>query len=219
MKAPLVPRTRENAIRTYSGRLFWPLNPSVDDVCIADISHALANICRFIGHTYCHYSVADHSVRVSHLAEALALNFARQHHFSAFDRIFFARQVALWGLLHDASEAYLCDLASPIKNTRVFGSLYRAYEARLMKVIADKYMLCGTEPKVVKTADIALLHTELRDLMHDASYDARIALRETIFPLDACESEERFMLRFKALWSALYADRAAGRIEEKHGER
>lgn len=59
-----------------------------------DIAHALGQLCRYGGHTPCHYSVAEHSLYV-----AAALPPALRLH----------------GLLHDAHEAYLGDVISPVK--------------------------------------------------------------------------------------------------------
>ena len=53
--------------------------------------------CRFNGHCSPFYSVAEHSVRVSWLLEQQG------------------KRQALWGLMHDAGEAYLPDLGGPIK--------------------------------------------------------------------------------------------------------
>src|ERR1019366_9954250 len=83
----------DGAIRTYSGVRFKPLDPD-PAVGISDIAHALANQCRFGGHSSAFYSVAQHSVRVSEICAA---------------------EDALWGLLHDASEAYLVDVPAPLK--------------------------------------------------------------------------------------------------------
>jgi len=88
-------RTDNNYIRTYTGKKFWPLDPRPEDVDIIDIAHALSNQCRFTGHVKDFYSVAEHS---------LAVSFACPKEF------------ALVGLLHDADEAYLIDLAAPVKH-------------------------------------------------------------------------------------------------------
>ena len=49
-------------IETYTGRKFWPLAPSPDDIDIFDIAQALSMTCRYKGHTNEFYSVAEHSV-------------------------------------------------------------------------------------------------------------------------------------------------------------
>lgn len=128
-------------ILTYTGTQFWPLDPRMNEVHIEDISHALSMICRFTGHTRDFYSVAQHSVLV---ARALP------------------RKLQLWGLLHDASEAYLCDIARPVKRC-ING--YAEIEARLMGVVADRFGLEGAIPHEVHVADNALLATEIAQLM------------------------------------------------------
>jgi hypothetical protein len=82
----------DGSITTFSGVLFRPLLPNPDDIRIADIAHALSQQYRFAGHTRTFYSVAEHSVRVSLLCRP---------------------DDALWGLLHDASEAFLTDVPAP----------------------------------------------------------------------------------------------------------
>ena len=54
-------------IGTFSGLRFWPLDPDPAKILIEDIAHALAHQCRFGGHASKFYSVAEHSVHVSHL--------------------------------------------------------------------------------------------------------------------------------------------------------
>lgn len=51
-------RTDDNWICTFTGRQVWPMNPRSCDFDIRDIAHALANICRFTGHTRHFYCVA-----------------------------------------------------------------------------------------------------------------------------------------------------------------
>ncbi len=84
-------------IQTFTGRRFWPLGARAGDVDVRDIAHALALKCRFNGHCRVFYSVAEHSVRVSRVMEVGG------------------RKMAMWGLMHDAAEAYLADLGGPIK--------------------------------------------------------------------------------------------------------
>lgn len=132
-------------IQTYSGLVMYPLDPRVDEICIEDIAHALSNLCRFTGHTKQFYSVAEHSVRVSWECDPAD---------------------ALWGLLHDASEAYLADMSRPMKRSPGFGPIYAEAEARLMRVICLKFGLPPECPESVHVADNRLLMSEKRDLMH-----------------------------------------------------
>ncbi len=133
----------DGAITTYSGISFWPLLPNPDDIRIDDIAHALSNQCRFVGHTRLFYSVAEHSVRVSQLCRP---------------------EDALWGLLHDASEAYLSDVAAPLKELSQFES-YRAAERLLQRLIAQRFGLAPVQPASVGEADRRMLQIEMRDLL------------------------------------------------------
>jgi len=104
-------------IRTYSGRMFWPLDPRSEEVEIMDIAHALSLICRFGGHVRKFYSVAQHSVIVAGLVSP---------------------ENRAAGLLHDAAEAYLADVSAPIKP---HFTEFRAAEERLERSIAIKFGL------------------------------------------------------------------------------
>lgn len=141
-------RDMNHLIYTASGRKFWPLQPRPEEVYIEDIARALSNQCRFTGHTREFYSVAQHSCLVS--------DFLRKE----------GRVMALWGLLHDASEAYLSDIARPVKYQM---PEYRQIEARLMEAVATRYALPMPEPPEVKHADNVLLMTERRDLLPGAA--------------------------------------------------
>lgn len=203
-----VPRTEHNFIRTYTGRKFWPLNPEIEEISIQDIAHALSLICRWTGHTYCFYSVAEHSLRVSRYAEKLALaEFAYLPASMTLERVFFSREIALWGLLHDASEAYLCDMPSPLKHASDLGQLYKQFESQLMQGVADRFGMSREIPQIVKAADATLLNTEARDLMGLASSAAKdwnldgIRLPELIHPIDAQKAEVEFLRRFEELTS------------------
>lgn len=123
-------------IRTFTGRYVDPFDPKPDDIVIEDIAHALSNLCRFGGHTKRFYSVAEHSVLCAMLVPG-------EHKLAA--------------LLHDASEAYLVDIPTPIKN-RLPG--YVKAEDRLMKVIADKFGFQYPFSAEVKEADRGALALE-----------------------------------------------------------
>lgn len=109
--------------------------------------------CRFSGHTKFHYSIAQHS-------GAVAWTVARDHVRPEVDPI-----PALWGLLHDASEAYLVDLPTPIKRGTLLGSVYRDIEGPILQAICKKFGLPFEEPPCVKIEDTRWLLTEKRDLL------------------------------------------------------
>lgn len=117
-----------------------PLNLKADDIDIEDIAHSLSNLCRFNGRVTEFYSVAEHCVHVS--------SFCKNK---------------LWGLLHDASEAYLGDMIRPIKMSHDF-LIYRIYEAKAMETIAKKFRLKLPIPGDVLKYDEIVIATEIRDL-------------------------------------------------------
>jgi hypothetical protein len=178
--------SRAPFIETHTGRSFQPLNPDPLDINIKDIAHALSHQCRFSGHTHVHYSVAEHCVRVSELLEKWGCT----------------RWIQLWGLLHDASEAYLIDIPSPLKSTPVF-ALYREAEARLMDAVCERFRLPRTEPRRVRIADGVLCATEARDLMpyrpeHWTGLD-EAPLPEVIKPWHSSSAKREFLARFEEL--------------------
>ncbi len=168
LEMPRVLRTEKNFIRTYTGHKFWPLDPRAEEIDIEDIAHALSLSCRWTGHTYCHYSVAEHSLRVSKLAQELILKKNSSRNATVITS---AREVALWGLLHDGSEAYLSDFARPLKHFTEFGKLYKFFETQLTEAIIDRFNLMPHMPSVVRTADRVVVQTEGRDLIADFTHD------------------------------------------------
>lgn len=166
-------------IVTYSGAVINPLAPDADSINIEDIAHALANICRFTGHTRTFYSVAEHSVRCSEIV---------------------IPKLRLTALLHDASEAYLSDVSRPIKQDPEFGTFYRTFEQQLERVIADKYGLEFPYPLDIKFADDVLLRSEQRDLMPNLlRVPGDAYLDYTIEPWLPAEAESRFLARYREL--------------------
>lgn len=167
-------------IQTFSGLVMHPLDAKPEEICIEDIAHALSNMCRFTGHTREFYSVAEHSVRVS---------WAVPHY------------AALSGLMHDATEAYLVDLSSPVKRDESMVK-YRVAELELDKVIRTKFGL-PEQPKSVHEADRTLLFTEARDLLGPApklwTDPAAAPLKGRIVPWSPWEARERFLGRYAEL--------------------
>lgn len=148
MRRWCVPGKVEPYIETFSGKKFTPLDPKVDDICLQDIAHSLSQQCRFSGHTREFYSVAEHSVRVAWLLNEWKCS----------------PEVQMWGLLHDASEAYLQDVASPLKLSKEF-TAYRRVEGAVMRAICTAFELPLEQPDAVSKADRVMLATEARDLM------------------------------------------------------
>lgn len=130
-----------------SGLPFWPFDPKPRDVRLEDIAHHLSRSCRFTGGTREFYSVAQHCV--------LGARHLQRDHRTAAARYF---------LLHDGSEAYLSDIARPVKRDPRF-AFYRAIEEDVQQAVYAAFGLIDLEPEAVAHMDRALLRTEQRDLM------------------------------------------------------
>jgi uncharacterized protein len=172
--------SNDGLICTYSGMWIKPLEPDPSLIRIKDIAHSLANQCRFTGHVKEFYSVAQHSVLASYLVDD---------------------EFMLETLLHDASEAYLSDIARPVKNTPTFGQQYRAVEAVLEEAIAAHFDLPWPMSPEVKVADNLMLWAEIRDLMPSHPPDGVEMYQEEITPWLPKDAEAKFLSRYFELTS------------------
>lgn len=172
-------------IQTYTNRKFYPFDPSADDVCIEDVAHALALMCRYGGQCREFFSVAQHSVAVSRMVPSCD---------------------ALWGLLHDAAEAYLSDVCRPIKPHLYVGwqngfLSFARIEERLLSAVAERFGLSMPMPSAVRSADLCQLERERRQLMGEPPeewstsewWDGDV---ESILSWKWSLAEERFLERF-----------------------
>ena len=174
-------------IQTYTGRKFYPLDPHAEDVCIEDIAHALALKCRYTGHCREFFSIAQHSVMVSRMVP---------------------ESDAICGLLHDATEAYLPDVARPIKDqiwglTGILSERIEVHEKRLMKVI---YVGLGIRQRLrdVTSADLCCLERERRQLLGPPPWEWSTAKywdgdTTPIVCWDWREAEKKFLERWEEL--------------------
>lgn len=132
----------KGCIRTNSGLFINVFEPNKDVITIEDIAHALASVPRFGGHLNRPYSVAQHSVmcmmRVKSLEDKKA------------------------ALMHDASEAYLGDIPTPIKAKL---PEYKTCEHNLMLMIADKFGFDYPLNQTVKEVDALMLQIEWENLV------------------------------------------------------
>jgi len=155
-------------------------HPEAKDLCICDIAHALANICRFTGHCRPFYSVAQHSVIVSRLGDP---------------------RYAMWKLLHDAPEMVTGDVGRPLKlylrhHTNAFDRL----EREVMACVVERFGL-DLHAGDTKEQDEQVLAMEYRDLMvQQEGWDwmpAPLPLR--IKPVGPWRAKRMFLLRYLEL--------------------
>lgn len=171
---------------TRRGHAFDPKSGRVSQIDILDIAHALSNMCRYSGHCKKFYSVAEHSVLVSNIVKTLWPDDVD----------------AQWaGLLHDATEAYVGDVTTPLK---VLLPAFIEIEDRLAVDIAKTFKIKWTKRTVerVKIADMIALSTEARKLFADVShwdsirkYEPRSDLLNSAFPMQSHERARRLFLR------------------------
>lgn len=152
-------------ITTYSGQRVNLLNPDPSTIRIEDIAVSLSRICRFNGHTSDHYSVARHSIAVS-----LWL-------------VNYPVDVQLAGLLHDAHEAYIGGIATPVKvalGTEVVGKLAYRLDCAIAEYVGIDSELF-THP-AVKKADEIMLRTEAHSLLSDSAWSLHDAYQDVLIP-------------------------------------
>ena len=176
--------TAHATIVLHSGRSFDFLNPDVNSFTIEDIAHALGQLCRFNGHTKKFYSVAQHLVLCSYLVP--------QEH-------------ALAALLHDAHEAFVGDVVTPLK---ALLPEFKKLEDRIEEVVLSKFGLPFPLDPCVKKADLKMLCTEKRDLVSSnasGSWDILIGIEpmnDIILPQNPVEATYTFIERFYELYKA-----------------
>lgn len=179
-------------IETYTGGVFWPLDPRPEEIDIEDIAHALSMMCRFNGHCSTFMSIGEHSVNVCEDVE-------RKHPDQPV--------LALEALLHDGSEAYIADIVSPVK--RHIRPWYGPIEDRLQMVIHRRYNLPESYDPRVKESDLAVLMTEARVLVRSGGlswhYDGIEPAPVRIEGYLPAEAKGRFLGKFYELQEKIAA--------------
>ena len=169
----------------YTKKEFDIFNPKVEDIDIQDIAHALAMKCRFNGHCDQFYSVAEHCVRMS---------------------FWDLPGSPEWCLMHDAAEAYLPDIARPIKPTTYFQYQNRfikfeEIENNILNLISQRFNLSPYNKDEIKKADDIMCATEARDLMgNPTNWDLPFSpYSEKIKPWSWRKAERNFLKMAKQL--------------------
>lgn len=139
--------------------------------CLPSIARALSHINRYTGHVG-QYSVAQHSVLV---ARSLPIKYR------------------LSGLLHDAHEAYIGDVSSPLKRHL---PEYVKLESTYQDVIDAAFDVKGRHT-LVRHADLAMLITEVKHFGMPLEHFPDVApLDAVIEPMTPAEAEQMFLGAF-----------------------
>jgi 5'-deoxynucleotidase YfbR-like HD superfamily hydrolase len=175
------------SICTVGGTYFDFVDPAGSVIDPGDIGHALSLLCRFTGHMGVRvvapkfYSVAQHCVMVSRVLDGTEHAFA--------------------GLMHDAHEAYVGDVSSPLKG---LCADYRAIEDIVEAAVAARFGLTTPWSDEVKAADLVMLATEKRDLTAASGHywpllDGVEPLAEPLYPMPTSVALEAWLERFDEL--------------------
>lgn len=173
-----------NAITTYTGQRFDFNAPSFTENSIYDIAHALSHLCRFTGHCREFYSVAQHSVLV---AEYVEQNFEKAYH--GINN----REAILAALMHDAAEAYIGDVARPLK---VMLPWYKVIEERVEGELRRFFCISSEFDALVKEGDQAVFEWEFYCLLPQTSFTLGI---QDIVPWPPAVAERAFLEVFTSL--------------------
>lgn len=154
-------------METHSGRKVYPLAMTADMISLRDITTSLSRINRYYGHTFLPVSVLEHSWLVAKVVKQRGA----------------PPEVVLGALLHDAKEAYIGDIATPIKYALAeamgnkFGSAYsedflyvlREIEENIDAAICAAVGCIDLEDmyhEMVKQADADVLAFEASKVVH-----------------------------------------------------
>jgi len=149
-------------IMLVSGDILDPFNPDPDMLSIPVIAHHLAMQCRFNGACRRFYSVAEHSIYGAWVAHSM---------YDDDDAIVRAM------LLHDAHEAFLGDVVSPLKTPDILGSdapIWHAVDA-IDLAIQERYDVSFDDERI-KLIDNHMLGVEWRELMPEPDRYAHLII-------------------------------------------
>ncbi|AGO47839.1 putative hydrolase [Cellulophaga phage phi46:1] len=156
---------KPNCIRTRSGKHLNLLDPQPEQIDISDIAYGLSNIPRFAGQPMTVRTVAQHVISCAANVE------------EGFE---------LEALLHDATEAYIGDMPSPLKK---LCPDYKIVEKRLHSVIAKKFGIPEEMSPEVKAVDLLMLEMEFEKYYFEEC--------DPITPADREYQREIFLLSFE----------------------
>lgn len=169
----MIPNNSSIYLRSGNFLDFKNIRPA--DFTLSDIAFGLARTFRWNGQTQVPISVLDHSLATAYIMRQLL-------------------SLQKWesALLHDAAEAFMGDIAYPLKSLLPD---YQYFESRFLDVVDSKYAVETRHPKV-KVADRLSLLWEARDM---TGYPSKLWEHD----FNVTEEEKEFM---KSLHTRLFID-------------
>jgi hypothetical protein len=184
-------------VQTHSGRAVDLLHPDPATILIEDVAIALSRICRYTGHVP--LSVAQHSVLCAEQAPPA---------------------LAYEALMHDAHEAFMGDIASPIKAViravfreqvpcRAIADPIQRLDRALRRAVAEAFGLEPDEPEGIREIDLRMCQTErLQGFQHKLEWQPSIEAQESypivIEPWDEILAKCRFLDLYYQLRPAVH---------------
>ena len=178
-------------LRTFTGRRVDYDRPSLESIDINDIAHSLSHLCRYNGHTLLFYSVAQHSCIVQDILRKMNVS----------------DDVLFYGLMHDAHEAYIGDMISPLKRTPELKEGFKLLDRKFMLAIECKFNLVRNNEsnELIKLADEIALATEMRDVTSKNDYEGDcMPMTAKIIPCSQEKAKLMFLTRYIALRGETY---------------
>ena len=206
-------RNEDFWIRTVSAKKFYPMAPHLNQYDIADIAHATAHVNRYNGHMDHAYSVGQHSVLVAEqvlkMIDADA-EFMREAGLEfASDEWMMARAaIGLQALLHDATEAYMPDMPSPIK---LCLPDFMEMEEKIKVSIMQAFDLPEEFAPIIEEVDKGIRGSEIKWLFTNLKGDnvwAEDIYEIVITPWPVAYTKQRFLDMFNKLEAMRYVVRA-----------
>ncbi len=156
-------------LETVKGNMIDVENPNPDQIDVEDIAWGLSRLSRFAGHTITEipYNVAQHCLFVSEICNEMKemINNPRKD------------LVCQHALLHDAAEAYIGDIPSPIKHIPTFHPIIKTIEENLMNAICQRFgleTLTQEEFALIKHADKIAQRIEAHAFMSSRGKDWKL---------------------------------------------
>lgn len=177
-------------VRTHTGRNVSLAAPDPATIEIRDIACSLARINRFSGATRLPVNVACHSLNVT---RALGVAGADAG-------------VQLLGLLHDAHEAYIGDITTPMKReiaewagSDLVSRIAERLDAAIHQAFGLVRLVTPAAMARVRWADAAVRAAEWRDLMEGPMVSDVDPVSFPIKPRNADKAEDEFLKAFARL--------------------
>nr|WP_315022277.1 HD domain-containing protein [uncultured Aminipila sp.] len=164
-------------VTTYYKRKFNPTRAVEKDITIGDVAHALSLICRANGHLKIFFSVAQHSINCALEAKERGLS----------------TKIQLHCLLHDAAEAYIGDVITPLKiQLNAYKDYENALQATVLKALGVA-PLNEAAAKVLKEIDSCMLYHEFKllhgELLFKKEPEIHISINENEVPHNEVEAQ------------------------------